>query len=157
MTSHPLTELKPVTLSIPKNGADGLGRAASNYQSNFRISGEQHVQSRGKLPALWRLGLHAQSLFVSVAHNFEPRKVYLAVLPFWNSFAPTGLVWFLNCSPRAALALRRLPWAIFFSPFQGLSLFHSIKNSFHSAMPCALRMSAMTGSSFGARTEPDLR
>src|ERR687888_760273 len=31
------------------------------------------------------------------------------------------------------------------------SVFHSFRNSFHSATPCALRMSAETGSSFGAR------
>src|ERR1051325_4953288 len=32
-----------------------------------------------------------------------------------------------------------------------LPLFHSFRNSFHSAMPWALRRSAVTGSSFGAR------
>src|ERR1035438_8177596 len=32
-----------------------------------------------------------------------------------------------------------------------LPLFHSLRNSFHSAMPWALRRCAVTGSSFGAR------
>src|SRR5205809_4084646 len=39
----------------------------------------------------------------------------------------------------------------FLSPILGFSLFHSCTNSFHSATLCALRMSADTGSSFGAR------
>src|SRR2546425_3879200 len=78
--------------------------------------------------------------------RFQPDCLYLRIF-----LSPLQGLICSGLTTQGALALRRLPWSIFFSPFQGLGLFHSFTNSFQSATPCALRMSADSGSSFGAR------
>ena len=66
------------------------------------------------------------------------------------SFAPTALDLFWIDYPGLRSRCVAGPGLLFFA-LSGFSLFHSFRNSFHSATLWALRRWAVTGSSFGAR------
>src|SRR5438552_2622229 len=57
----------------------------------------------------------------------------------------------LDDNPGPRLVFTSLALSYSLSPILSFSLFHFSTNSFHSGMLCALRISADTGSSFGAR------
>src|SRR5213076_257267 len=116
-------------------GATGTTRAASRQTGKKQIPAAQRVASQISRPAKTPCP----------SHNFAFARdgSYVSAIP------PKGLDLFWIQHPRAALAFALLALG-FLSPFRGFSLFHSFMNSFQSATPWALRMSADTGSSFGA-------